>query len=200
MSCADRAQFDEAIRRFDQANAEDPRTEIINQDEIPRELAFARGVYNWVLKLSPTASEELLLAARGHTLRRWMIPRETYPKTRGGYRQWRNALAQFHAEEADKILQELRYSETQRERVRALITRVNFPSDPDARTLEDADCLVFLETKLHNYIDEWGEEKTVQIIRRTLLKMSDAAKALATQLSLPPKSADILHRALNAPG
>lgn len=36
-----------------------------------------------------------------------MIPRERYPRTTTGYHQWRDAPAQFHAEEAEKTLRVL---------------------------------------------------------------------------------------------
>ena len=96
----------EAIKRIDAVNNEDPRTELVDGKPRSRELLFAQRVYEWVRRLVDDPSEELLLAARAHTLRRWIIPRGRYPKTTAGYHQWRNALAQFHAQEAGEILGE----------------------------------------------------------------------------------------------
>src|SRR3990172_4807621 len=102
---SDEERFAEAIRRIDALNGEDPRTEVVEGQPQPRELLFARRVYEWVRNLIVEPSEELLLAARAHTLRRWMIPRDRYPMTTPGYHQWRDALAAFHADEAARILQ-----------------------------------------------------------------------------------------------
>jgi hypothetical protein len=152
-------------------------------------------VYDWVQKLAPNASEELLLAARAHTLRRWMIPRDQYPQTTMGYHQWRDALAQFHAQEASTILHAAGYSPDKVEAVRALITRETWPSNADARVLEDADCLAFLQSKLAGYIDAWGEAKTIRILKRTIRKMTPQAQALALQLSLGPHERELVQRA-----
>jgi hypothetical protein len=57
-------RFEAALERFDKENAQDPNTEHVNGEAIPRELAHARRLHEWVLKLSPDASEELQLAAR----------------------------------------------------------------------------------------------------------------------------------------
>jgi hypothetical protein len=164
----DAERLAEAIRRIDDANAEDPRTEAVNGVDQPRELLFARRVHEWVMRLAADPPEALLLAARAHTLRRWMVPRDRYPMTNIGYHEWRDACATFHAQETERILRDVGYPQDAIDRVTALITKQDWESDPDARTLEDADCLAFLESKLHRYLDEWDEKKTIGILRRTL--------------------------------
>jgi len=191
----DDARFSQTLQRIDQANAEDPRVEAAADGPQPRELLFARRVYEWVQTLVAEPSEELLLAARAHTLRRWLIPRETYPKTRGGYHAWRSALAAFHAEQADAILADVGYPESIRVRVRALITKENWRNDLEGQALEDADCLAFLELKLHTYLDEWDDEKTVDILRKTLRKMTAQAIQLAGQLPMDARCLALLERA-----
>jgi hypothetical protein len=191
----DDEHFAEAIRRIDAANADDPRTDLVDGTPEPRELLFARRVYDWVRRLVAEPTEELLLAARAHTLRRWMIPRDRYPMTTAGYHQWRDALAAFHADEAGRILDEVGYSEGTITRVRALITRGNWRNDPEGRALEDADCLVFLETKLDGYLAEWDEEKTVHILKQTLCKMTPEGLDHARRLRLSPRCAELLRRA-----
>ena len=188
-------QFVEAIRRMDAANADDPRTDLVDGTPQPREFLFARRVYDWVRKLVADPSEELLLAARSHTLRRWMIPRNRFPMTTAGYHQWRGALALFHADEAARILQEVGYPQEAIIRVRALIVRENWRNDPEGRALEDADCLVFLETKLDGYLDEWGEEKALRILKQTLCKMTPTGLDYARRLSLSPRCAELLRQA-----
>ncbi len=69
------------------------------------------------------------------------------------------------------------------------------PAEPEACALEDADCLVFLETKLQNYVDEWEEEKTLRVLQRTLRKMTPDAREHALCLKLGERERDLLHRA-----
>ena len=188
-------RFTEALDAIDAANREDPRVEMVNGEPQPRELLFARRVHEWVARLVQHPSEELLLAARAHTLRRWKIPRDQYPKTTVGYHKWRNTLAQFHAEEADTILRGVGYPVDAIQTVRAFITKENWPESAEACALEDADCLVFLETKLSDYLDDWDERKMLRILERTVRKMTPEAQALALQLKLSEREMDLVRRA-----
>ena len=191
-------QFSEAIKKIDAANMEDPRSEIVNGRPQPRELLFAQRVYRWVEQLVGEPSEELLLAARAHTLRRWRIPRDRYPMTTVGYHQWRNALAQFHADEAESILRAAGYPVDKIQKVRDFITKENWPEDKEACVLEDADCLVFLDTKLPDYLDAWEESKTLRILRRTLRKMTPEGRTQAFQLELGEREKELVRRAATA--
>ena len=191
-------RFSEAIKKIDAANREDPRSEIVNGHPQPRELLFAQRVYRWVEQLTEDASEELLLAARAHTLRRWMIPRDRYPMTTVGYHQWRNALAQFHADEAEMILHVVGYPAEQIQSIRDFITKKNWPENKEACVLEDADCLVFLETKLSDYIDAWEESKALRILRRTFRKMTPEARTRAFQIKLGERERELVRRAANS--
>jgi len=194
------ARFNEAIARIDGANREDPRTQIVDGQAQSRELLFSRRVFDWIGRLADAPSEELLLAARAHTLRRWRIPRDRYPMTTIGYHQWRDALAQFHAEEAEAILRDVGYPGETVEKVRVFITRKNWPADREACVLEDADCLVFLETKLGEYLDDWDEAKTVRILKRTLRKMTPDARTRAMQLPLGDRERELLGRVASPSG
>ncbi len=191
----DSARLTEALRQIDAANAEDPRVESVGGVDRPRELVFSNRVYQWVTRLVTHPGEELLLAARAHTLRRWMVPREGFPKTNPGYHEWRETCAAFHAREAERILCDAGYSQPTIDRVKTLITKKNWESDPEGRALEDADCLAFLEIKLRRYVRDWDDEKTVGILRGTLRKMTPQAVALAAKLELNPRCAELLRRA-----
>ena len=190
-------RFSEAIKKIDAVNQEDPRSEMVDGRPQPRELLFAQRVYQWVEQLAEAPSEELLLAARAHTLRRWMIPRDRYPMTTVGYHQWRNALAQFHADEAETILHAAGYPAEQIQSIRDFITKKNWPENKEACVLEDADCLVFLETKLSDYIDDWQDTKTLRILQRTIRKMTPEARTRAFQLKLGERERELVHRAAN---
>ncbi len=191
----DSKRFAEAIKRIDAANAEDPRTELVDGEPQPRERLFAQRVYEWVEQLVKDPSEELLLAARAHTLGRWQIPRDRYPKTTVGYHQWRDALAQFHADETESILRAVGYSDEKIQKIEAFITKTNWPEENEACALEDADCLVFLETKLSGYIDTWEESKALRILQRTFRKMTPDGRARALQLELGDRERELVHRA-----
>src|SRR2546423_11678284 len=95
--------FSEAIRLIDAANAEDPQVEIDDAGQVaPAELIYGRRMTRWLAALYPAACEALQLAARAQHIRRWKVPRDSFPIDRAGYHRWRTSLYSFHADEAEK--------------------------------------------------------------------------------------------------
>ncbi len=78
-----------------------------------------------------------------------------------------------------------------------LITKATWPANDDALALEDADCLVFLETKLGHYLDQWDEEKMSRVLRQTYGKMTPRAREEVATLNLSEKDRAALDRALS---
>ena len=193
---ADPARFDVAIRRFDEENGRDPNVENVNGSPQPRELAYARWLTDWVLKLHPNASETLRLAARCQHICRWTIPRDSYPMTRAGYLQWREALKKFHAQKAAEILREVGYPEDTIRRVQELNLKKNFPEDAEGRVLEDALCLVFLERQLEDLAGKTSDDKVINALQKSWRKMTPAAHAAALKLSFGPRERGLVDRAL----
>src|SRR5688572_10882180 len=87
-------RFRSAVKRFDAANSLDPN----ETGGVPDAVLYARRMTDRLDAFAPEASEVVRLAARCQHIRRWEIPRGTYPMTRAGYHQWRTRLGAFHAE------------------------------------------------------------------------------------------------------
>lgn len=185
-----------ALAALDSANSRDPRLVVFRNRSGPRELIFSELVDQWVQRLDPFASETLRLAARGHTLERWHVPRSDFPMDRIGYRAWREACAQHHAKVARRILTEQGYDVATIQRVVDLTLKSSGAGDSEAQTLEDADCLAFLEMKLADYVDEWEPAKAARILRKTLNKMSPTAREIAKSLNLDSRARDLLNQAM----
>lgn len=191
-------RFEAAIRRFDELNAADPNLELVDGQQQPRELVYARRLTEWVLKLRPDASETLRLAARCQHLCRWTKPRDSYPMTRAGYLRWREELKKFHAQKADEVLREIGYEKATISRVQALNLKKDFPNDPECRVLEDALCLVFLEFQFAALAEKTTEEKMVNALLKAWNKMTPSARAEAMKLSFAPREKALLEKALSA--
>jgi len=189
-------RFAAAIHRFDEENSRDPNQVMVDGRPIAREVQYARWLTEWVLKLSPDASEALRLAARCQHLGRWTIPRDSYPQTRAGYLQWREALKRFHARRAGEVLREAGYPEDLIQRVQNLNLKKDFPNDPEGRVLEDALCLVFLEHQLAELAGKTSDEKVVNALQKSWRKMTAAGQAEALKLAYGPKEENLLKRAL----
>ena len=189
-------RFKRAIARFDEENSRDPNFEVVDGVKRSRELLYAERLSNWVGRFAPNASEALLLAARCQHLCRWMIPRNSYPMTRAGYLQWREALKKFHAEKAGEILREVGYPENVIARVQSLNLKKGFPQAEETRVLEDALCLVFLERQFADLASKTSDDKMINALQKAWKKMTPAARKLATELSYRPREQALLDEAL----
>jgi hypothetical protein len=178
----DLTRLDAAFEAIDRANAEDPSG---------KELRDAELAVAWVHRLrGPNPPEPLLLAARAHHARRWEIPRSTYPEGRAGYLRWKRDLQQHHAAVVEPLLRQAGYDADVVERVQDLVRKRGLGSrqDPDVQTLEDALCLVFLETQLADLAVRLDDEKMTDVLVKSLAKMSEAGRAAA--LALEPALSD----------
>lgn len=185
-----------ALAAIDAANADDPVSIEVRGARRPKEQAHAELVSEWLERLRPEASEALRLAGRAHHLRRWEIPRDRYPADRAGYLRWRRALHDFHAEQARAILAGLGYGEEVLSRVDDLLHKRGLArGDSEAQALEDALCLVFLETQYRELAERLEEARLLDVTRKTLKKMSPRATRLALSLPLDPRDVDALRRA-----
>jgi len=189
------ARFDAAIAAIDRVNATDPNQVTASGELRPKELVHADVVTRWVRRLRPDAGELLLLAARGHHLRRWQSPRQSYPEGRAGYLRWRRDLSERQAAELGELLAAAGYRPDEVERVRNIVRKRGLGNDEDVQALEDALCLTFLELQLNELADRTEEPKMIEILRKTMAKMSPGAIGLASELPLGPDGARLLAQA-----
>lgn len=194
----DQQAFQEAIRRFDEANSADPNTVIIDGRPVPHELFYAQRLTEWVERLSSRASPALRLAARCQHICRWMIPRNSYPMTRAGYLKWRTDLKQFHAKKSGEIMADTGCSEPLVARVQQLNLKKNLGQDEELQVLEDALCLVTLQYQLTDLIRKTEPEKMISILQKTWKKMSAQARDEALRLPYPEDQKSLLSQALSA--
>ena len=173
----DRPRLEPAIAAIDQANADDPNVLVVDGVARPKEQAHAEMMTAWVLRLDPDADEVQLLAARAHHLRRWTSPRTDYPDGRPGYLRWRTALKARHADDVGAILEGQGYDSEDIDRVQSIIRKEHLRTDPATQTHEDALCLTFLQTQFTELADKLGDERTVEVVRKTLAKMSDQGRS-----------------------
>ena len=195
--------LNEAYRRaaaaIDAANAEDPTIVVVRGSAQPLALVHGRLAVAWVERLLESPDDGVLLAARAHHLRRWEVPRASYPEGRPGYLRWRRDQKARHAADVAGLLEVAGYSRTVIERVQALIRREGLGTDPDAQAVEDAAGLVFLETQLADVSSRLDHDHLLDVIRKTARKMSPAGLALVAEVPLGPDELALLAAALTPP-
>jgi hypothetical protein len=187
-----------AVAAIDAANADDPATIDIDGVARPKEQAHAEMMSDWVVRLDPDADEAQLLAARAHHLRRWATPRADYPDGRSGYLRWRTAQKKRHAEDVAGILAAEGYDEATITRVQQIVRKEGLGRDHAVQVHEDALCLVFLQTQFDELIERLGHDRAVEVVAKTLTKMSDGGREVALGLPLSERGLAVVTGALSA--
>ena len=189
--------YQQAIALFDAANAEDPN---LDQGQ-PKELLYSQRMTEMIERFAPDASEVARLAVHAQHIRRWTVPRNTYPMTKEGYFAWRTGLYKFHADTAGELMRQASYDDDMIEQVKKAVGKRALKVNPDTQMLEDVANLVFIEYYMLAFAankPDYDEERWLEIIRKTWKKMSEAGHtfALSGKLKLPEPLIPIITKAL----
>ena len=185
-----------ARRLIDEAHAADPNR---TRDGRPAELVYAERMDHWLTRLVPDASALLRLAARAQHLERWLVPRSTFPMDKPGYHAWRRSLYTKQAERARALLLQAGVAEAEAAQVATWVSKSDLKGNPGTQALEDAACLVFLESEIRAFAAQHAEyprEKFVEILRKTWRKMTPRAHQFALALELPPEISALVRDAV----
>lgn len=183
------------LAAVDAANADDPR----RVNGRPFELVYAERMSARLAALYPDASDLLQIAARAQHLRRWEITRGDYPEGRKGYNDWRRACRAHHATLAGEIMRCCGYDDASIAHVGALLRKEQLKKDPESQALENIAAIVFLEHYFDAFLakyEGYDDEKIVDILAKTLLKMSPKGHAAALALPLPERTKALVGAAI----
>jgi len=199
MTISNASRFQQAIAKFDTANAQDPNQEIFEGKPYPKELIYAQRMTAMLAQFAPGASEAVQLAVRSQHICRWMKPRQDYPMDGAGYKQWRVNLYKFHGDTAGAIMREVGYDDDMIGKVQGLLRKEKLKVNPETQLLEDVVDLVFLQHYLAAFVAKYShydEEKLLGILRKTWRKMSEAGHAAALKLNYTPEMLAVVQKAL----
>ena len=189
-------KLEKAIALIDKKNNDDPNIEVFEGKSYPKELLYSMRMTAKLLTVRPKASEALQIAIRAQHICRWEIPRKKYPMDRIGYFKWRNDLKKMHAEITSNLLEGLSYEKALIDRVAFLINKKLIKRDPEIQLLEDIVCLVFLEYYFEAFMVKHTDEKIIDILRKTWVKMSDEGQERALKLNLSEDGQNLVKKAL----
>jgi len=188
-------QLQQAFDAFDLYNSADPNREIFEGDTYPKEVLYALRMTEKLNDFAFDVPDYLQLAARSQHIGRWEIARNEYPMNRKGYLLWRSQLKLRHAAIAEKILRECKYDDDTIEKVKALLIKKQLHENPDTQLLEDVICLVFILYYLDEFAAKHEDDKAVDIIQKTLKKMSPQGIAAAVKIPVSSKVSELIARA-----
>jgi hypothetical protein len=184
-------RYTAVIADIDRANADDPRTIDVDGRARSYEIVYSERMLHRLATMYPEASELLRIAARGQHIRRFDIPRSQFAEGRDGYNKWRRACREHHAKLLHDIMRRHGYAGQEIEHVAKLVRKEQLKKDKESQALENVVDLVFLE----HYFDEfygkyshYSDAKIIDIIGKTLRKMSPKGHQAALALDLPERT------------
>lgn len=183
-----------AFAAIDLANADDPTGFMRHGERRPLAQLQGERATHWLSVLVPDACDALRIAARAHHLRRFALPRSTYPEGRAGYLAWRRDQKRAHAAAIAELLLPIGVPSEVVERAGVIVQKIGLGADPEVQAFEDVVCLVFLETQYDELLGRSGEPLLVNALLKTMGKMSPGAIALAVDATPPGDGRDLLVR------
>lgn len=191
-------RLENTLAKIDNCNRQDPKQEATDDGLYPEALLYGHRMSSMLTQFKPDANAVLQIAARAQHIERWKFPRNTYPKNRAGYLQWRRELGKFHAIRAGEIMLANGYSTDDIAFVRKLLTKQQLKFDDDVQALEDVICLVFIQYYFANFAKTQPEDKLYSIVRKTWAKMSPSGHEAALSLPIDPALLNGLKTILSA--
>jgi hypothetical protein len=190
-------RFETAIALIDKANSEDVNTYEVAGMNYPKELLYSQRMTRTLLQFEPNASKALQISARAQHICRWKIARNEYPMDRVGYLKWRETLKKMHAELTADILKQVGFDDQFTDRVKAIILKKLIKKNEESQTLEDTICLVFLDYYFEEFAAKHDDEKVIDILKKTWVKMSDKGHEAALKLPFSDKSLALVKQAIS---
>ena len=190
-------RFETAIAIIDKKNAEDINTYQVADIEYPKELLYSQRMTRKLLQFDSNASKALQIAARAQHICRWKIGRKEYPMDRVGYLKWREELKKMHANITGEILEQVGFDGQFVERVQKIILKKLIKKNEESQALEDTTCLVFLDYYFDEFAAKHSDEKIIDILKKTWVKMSDKGHEAALKIPFSEKSLALVKQAIS---
>jgi TusE/DsrC/DsvC family sulfur relay protein len=192
-------RYEMVIAAIDAANSRDPRTVAEAGASRPYEVVYSERMNRRLALMYPQASELLRIAAHGQHIRRFDIPRADYPPGREGYNEWRRACREHHARLLADLMRRHGYDAAEIEHVARMVRKEQLKKDKDSQALENVVDVVFLEHYLEEFLgshSRYDDAKVIDIIGKTLRKMSPHGHRAALGLELPQRTRRLLLAAI----
>ena len=190
-------RFETAIALIDKKNAEDENTYQVSGLAYPKELLYSQRMTRTLLRFEPNASKALQIAARAQHICRWKIQRDEYPMDRVGYLKWRETLKKMHADITGEILQQVNFDVQFTDRVQKIILKKLIKKNEESQALEDTICLVFLDYYFDEFAAKHSDEKVIDILQKTWVKMSAKGHKAALKITFSEKGLALVKQAIS---
>lgn len=184
--------FDNAVAAINEYHQQDPSTEVFDNKVIASELLYAQRMAEIMSIYEPQASNTLKLASWCHHIKRWEVARSLYPMDKLGYFKWRKHVLQHQISIIEEVLAKSKIDESDIEQVTTYVSKENRKTVPEAQIIEDVACAVFVKYYLEPFAEKHSPEKVTDIIRKTMIKVSERGQTFITQMSLSERVLELI--------
>jgi hypothetical protein len=160
----------------------------------------ALDTWAWMLRLDPTASLSAQLAALFHDIERLTSEADARIEQHAAdYPIFKAAHARAGAAMTSAVLEELGIDEETRARVAELVADHERPNeDRELALLNDADALSFFSLNSAGFLRYYGLDHTRRKVRRSLTRLSSAARMHLARIRLPAEVERFLSEAMRS--
>lgn len=187
-------QYRIASEKIDAAHSSDETMQLENGNLVPAELLYSKRMLSVLELVNAGSSFEIKIAAQCQHLKRWSVPRSLYPYDRRGYHQWRQVVMDFQLQETKLILSLAYIGESDIKHILTILKEQGNKLNPESQMIMDTACLVFLKWYMEPFAGKHQNEKVIDILRKTMRKMSSKGVNLISQLDLPVSAKTILEQ------
>lgn len=222
---AQRPQLEKALALIDEANSEDPTRVTVDGQSLPYRLAYSRWMTEWVKRIDPKASDELLILARGRSIQSWKladIKRDDYAPNTPGQRQWEMDRKKWLAQRLVDVVKEAGYGESTWNMIEDVMMSKNVPDPRDIRkydligvfgminyrtlratciiqTLDDAEALLFLDKNFGELFNRMPADEVAVVCKRELSRLSQRGIVTVLKQKWSPVQQRLLQKVLPVP-
>lgn len=184
-----------AKEEIDKAHSEDATQETDGGIVYPAELLYSERMLTILGLVSPESSYAMKLAVQCQHIHRWDVPRSDYTYDRRGYHQWRRVVMDYQLQYTQSLLSRIKMDEDDIQWIVKAIREQENKRNPDGQLIMDTACLVFLKWYMTPFAAKHENEKVVDILKKTMLKMSRNGISLISNLDLPLSAKQMLEQA-----
>jgi hypothetical protein len=184
-----------ATDEIDKVHSEDAKQETDGEIVYPAELLYSKRMLSILDMVSPGSSYAMKLAVQCQHFQRWGVPRSDYPYDRRGYHQWRRAAMEYQLQLTQALFSRIDMDEEDIQWIVTALREQENKRNPDGRIIMDTECLVFLKWYMTPFSAKHENEKVLDILKKTMLKMSSNGVSLISNLDLPISTKQMLEQA-----
>jgi hypothetical protein len=184
--------YNKACLAINEVHSKDVNNEFEAGVEIPAELIYSERMLKVLTEFSADADYKMKLAAQCQHFERWGVARSLFPMDKKGYYQWRKAVLDYQLTRMSEELTSCDIAQNDIHDISDILINRGKNEHLDGQTLEDVACIVFVEWYLPAFAAKHEPEKVIDIVKKTIKKISEKGMKAISERDLSTSVIEIL--------